>query len=120
MLFTLTFDIFFDNFDRCATCSQQAKTLAPKVFFPEFLANFRKLLFQKPAACAFVCVYKFAYLRIWMCFEQNMNMIFIVIPLLQSDVVIWCDILEYFLCTIGNIVIKDFPSIFYYKHKMIV
>ena len=82
MFLTLTFDVFSYHFNRRTACGKQTKALTPKIFFPKLLTYLRKLFLQKSAACAFVCVYEFAYLCIRMCFEENMYMIFIVIPFL--------------------------------------
>ncbi len=120
LFLALTFYVFLDNLNRCTACCKQAKTLTPKVFFPKLLSYLRKFFLQKPTACAFVGIYEFADFRIRMRFEQNMHMIFIVIPFLQSNIVIRSYILEDFFCTVGNIIIKRFPSVFYNKHKMIV
>src|SRR5699024_1153634 len=117
---SLIFYVFLDNLNRCTTCCKQAKALTPKVFFPKLLSYLWKFFFQKPTACTFVGIYELADFRIGMCFEQNMHMIFIMIPFLQSNIVIRSYILEDFFCTVGNIIIKHFPSIFYNKYKMIV
>ena len=49
-----------------------------------------------------------------------MNMILIMIPFLQSDVVSLRDIAEYFLGSFGNTVVKYFSAIFYDKDQMII
>ena len=92
---TLTFYIFSYHFNRCTICGKQTKTLTPKMFFPKLLTYLRKFFLQKSTARTFVCVYEFAYLCIRMCFEENMYMIFIVVPS--------CNVILYFGDMYSNI-----------------
>ena len=77
------------------------------MFFPQLFPYLRKLFLKKSTACTLICIYELTYFRIWMCPEKYMYMIFIVIPFLESDIVIWSNILKYFFRPAGNTIIKN-------------
>lgn len=97
-----------------------SKTLTPEIFFPKLLSYLREFFFQKSAARTFVRVYEFADLRVRMSLEQDMYMVFVVVPLLQCDIVIQRYVLKYLFSPVGNFIIEHLPPIFYNKYKMIV
>lgn len=54
-----------------------------------------------------------------MLFEQNVNMIVVVIPFLQGDVIAGTYIGKYIFETIGYRLVDDFASVFYDKNQVI-
>ena len=120
MLFPLAFYIGFYYLNRCTACRKQAKALAPELFFPQLLPYLRKVFLYQAAACAFISIYEFTDFRLRMRFEQNMYMVFIAVPFLQGNVVVWRNMLKDFFCTVGNTIIKYLSSVFYDKNKMII
>ena len=107
MLLTLAFNIFSYYFNRCTARCKQAEALTPEILLPKLLAYLRKLFFQKSAACTFVSVYEFADFGFRMRLEKYMNMVFIVIPFLQSNIVIGSDVLKYLLISVFGCALKS-------------
>ena len=119
-LFPLALYVFFEHSNGCTTGCKQTKTLAPETFFPQLLPYLRKLFLKKSAACTLICIYELTYFRIWVCPEKDMYMVFIVIPFLKSNIVVWSNILKYLFRPAGNTIIKNLSTILDHKHKMIV
>lgn len=119
-LFPLALYVFFEHSNGCTTGCKQTKTLAPETFFPQLLPYLRKLFLKKSAACTLICIYELTYFRIGVCPEKDMYMVFIVIPFLKSNIVVWSNILKYLFRPAGNTIIKNLSTILNHKHKMIV
>ena len=47
-------------------------------------------------------------------------MVFIVIPFLKSNIVVWSNILKYLFRPAGNTIIKNLSTILNHKNKMIL
>lgn len=119
-LFPLALYVFFEHSNGCTTGCKQTKTLAPETFFPQLLPYLRKLFLKKSAACTLICIYELTYFRIWVCPEKDMYMVFIVIPFLKSNIVVWSNILKYLFRPAGNTIIKNLSTILNHKNKMIL
>ena len=90
------------------------------MFFPQLLPYLRKLFLKKSAACTLICIYELTYFRIGVCPEKDMYMVFIVIPFLKSNIVVWSNILKYLFRPAGNTIIKNLSTILNHKNKMIL
>jgi hypothetical protein len=116
----LALNISLQNGKRRSTCRHQAKTLAPKIFFPKLLTNLWELLFEQSAAGTFIGIDELADFAFWMSAKQHMRMIQVVIPFLKRDFILWGDIRENFLSTRRNLFVKNPAPIFYDKHEVIM
>ena len=94
--FTLAFDVLSDYFEGRSACCDQAEAFAPEGFLPQLLPNLWELLLDQSAACAFIGVKEFGYFRIRMGRKQHMDMIFVMVPLFDADIVGILDMLEDF------------------------
>jgi len=55
-----------------------------------------------------------------MCLEQDMNMVFIMVPFLQANLIIRSNVFKYTLSPVGNGFIKHLPAIFDNHDEMII
>ncbi len=47
-------------------------------------------------------------------------MVDVVIPFLQRDAIVGCDVLEYLACAVGDFVVEHFATVFHDEHEMVV
>ena len=87
-----------------------AEALTPEHFLPELLPDLRILFFDQTAAGAFIGIDKFTEFRLRMCTEHDMDMVLIVIPLFQGDMIFGRDIFKDFSCAIRDRIIQDLFS----------
>ena len=83
----LCLDVLTDHFDRSSAGTQKTEALTPEHFLPELLPDLRILFFDQTAAGTFIGIDKFTEFRLRMGTEHDMDMVLIVIPLFQGDMI---------------------------------
>jgi hypothetical protein len=117
---SLRTDVFLDNLHGGTSRGEQTEASAPEHLLPELFPYLRKLLFEEPAAGGFVGVDKFTDLCFRMRLEKNMNMVYVVIPFLQGDLIFGRYIAKDFFRPVGKCVVEDLSSVFDHQYQMIV
>ena len=100
--------------------TQEAEALTPEHFLPELLPDLRILFFDQTAAGAFIGIDKFTEFRLRMGTEHDMDMVLIVIPLFQGDMIFGRDIFKDFSCAIRDRIIQDLFPVLYDQDQMII
>ena len=120
LFLSLGFNVLTDYFYWSASICQQAKSLTPKGFFPEFFPDFRVFLFQQSATGTFISIDKFTKFSPRLRTEHHMHMIYVMIPFFQNYTIPWSNMFPYLFCSFWNWIIYHFSSIFYYHDQMIL
>ena len=115
----LRLDVLTDHFNRSSAGTQEAEALTPEHFLPELLPDLRILFFDQTAAGAFIGIDKFTEFRLRMCTEHDMDMVLIVIPLFQGDMIFGRDIFKDFSCATRDRIIQDLFPVLYDQDQMI-
>jgi hypothetical protein len=92
----LRFNILLDDIYSNTACRNQTETLRPEHLFPQRLAYDRKFFFNQPAARRLVRIDTFADFRIRLPLEKDVDMIFVMIPFLQRNVIFGRDVFKDF------------------------
>jgi len=117
---SLRTDVFLDNLHGGTSRGEQTEAPAPEHLFPELFSYLRKFFFEESAAGGFISVDELTDLRFRMCFEKNMNMVYVVIPFLQGDLILGRYIAKDFFRPVGKRVVEDLSSVFDHQYQMIV
>ena len=116
----LCLDVLTDHFDRSSAGTQEAEALTPEHFLPELLPDLRILFFDQTAAGTFIGIDKFTEFRLRMGTEHDMDMVLIVIPLFQGDMIFGRDIFKDFSCATRDRIIQDLFPVLYNQDQMII
>ena len=73
----------------------------------KFKASGMKIMSTDVYKRQLICNYELTYFRIWVCPEKDMYMVFILIPFLKSNIVVWSNILKYLFRPAGKMCIRD-------------
>ena len=84
------------------------------------LPDLQILFFDQTAAGAFIGIDKFTEFRLRMGTEHDMDMVLIVIPLFQGDMIFGRDIFKDFSCAIRDRIIQDLFPVLYDQDQMII
>ena len=114
----LRLDVLADHFDRSSSGTQEAEALTPEHFLPELLPDLRILFFDQTAAGAFIGIDKFTEFRLRMCTEHDMDMVLIVIPLFQGDMIFGRNVFKDFSCAIRDRIIQDLFPVLYDQNQI--
>ena len=99
LFLSLGFNVLTDYFYWSASICQQAKSLTPKGFFPEFFPDFRVFLFQQSATGTFISIDKFTKFSPRLRTEHHMHMIYVMIPFFQNYTIPWSNMFPYLFCS---------------------
>ena len=114
------YEVETDHFDQSSAGTQKTEALTPEHFLPELLPDLQILFFDQTAAGTFIGIDKFTEFRLRMGTEHDMDMVLIVIPLFQGDMIFGRNVFKDFSCAIRDRIIQDLFPVLYDQDQMII